>query len=108
MDKKDLRIVFMGSPEFAVSQFKTIIDSGYNVVGVITAPDKPAGRGKILNESAVKKYAAENAIDGNKNTYWAKSKTCRCCKLLPRVSSSAYCNSDPTAIPLEIRVTSKS
>ncbi|MDG1902692.1 MAG: methionyl-tRNA formyltransferase [Bacteroidales bacterium] len=57
MDKKDLRIVFMGSPEFAVAQLKTIIDSGYNVVGVITSPDRKAGRGRKMKMSAVKIYA---------------------------------------------------
>lgn len=54
---KDLRIVFMGTPDFAVSILKHLIDNKYNIVGVITAPDKPAGRGRKLNESAVKKYA---------------------------------------------------
>ena len=43
---RDIRIVFMGTPEFAVSILKKILDNQYNVVGVITAPDKPAGRGK--------------------------------------------------------------
>lgn len=54
---RDLRIVFMGTPDFAVTTLKTLIENNYNVVGVITAPDKPAGRGRKLNESAVKKYA---------------------------------------------------
>ncbi|MFY7669848.1 methionyl-tRNA formyltransferase [Tenacibaculum sp. MEBiC06402] len=54
---KDLRIVFMGTPDFAVTILKKLIESNYNVVGVITAPDKPAGRGRKLNQSAVKKYA---------------------------------------------------
>ncbi|MFD0993654.1 methionyl-tRNA formyltransferase [Tenacibaculum geojense] len=54
---KDLRIVFMGTPDFAVTILKHLVDNNYNVVGVITAPDKPAGRGRKLNESAVKKYA---------------------------------------------------
>ena len=54
---RDLRIVFMGTPEFAVTILKTMVENNYNVVGVITAPDKPAGRGRKLNESAVKKYA---------------------------------------------------
>lgn len=47
----------MGTPDFAVHTLKTIVEAGYNVVGVITAPDKPAGRGRKLQESAVKKYA---------------------------------------------------
>ncbi|WP_204244171.1 methionyl-tRNA formyltransferase [Wocania ichthyoenteri] len=54
---KDLRIVFMGTPDFAVATLKTLVENNYNVVGVITAPDKPAGRGRKLNESAVKQYA---------------------------------------------------
>ncbi len=54
---KDLRIVFMGTPDFAVTILKHLVENNYNVVGVITAPDKPAGRGRKLNESAVKKYA---------------------------------------------------
>ena len=54
---KDLRIVFMGTPEFAVNSLKAIIEAEYHVVGVITAPDRPAGRGRKLRESAVKTYA---------------------------------------------------
>ena len=54
---KDLRIVFMGTPEFAVKSLEAIIEAGFNVVGVITAPDRPAGRGRKLRESAVKTYA---------------------------------------------------
>ncbi|MEM1258489.1 MAG: methionyl-tRNA formyltransferase [Bacteroidota bacterium] len=61
--KKDLRIVFMGTPEFAVAGLKSLVVSGYNVVGVITAPDKPAGRGRKIHESAVKKYAVENDLN---------------------------------------------
>ena len=60
---RDLRIVFMGTPDFAVHTLKTIVEAGYNVVGVITAPDKPAGRGRKLQESAVKKYAAEQGLN---------------------------------------------
>ena len=59
---KDLRIVFMGTPDFAVATLKTLLEHNYNVVGVITAPDKPAGRGRKLNESAVKKYAREKEL----------------------------------------------
>ena len=62
MTTKDLRIVFMGTPEFAVACLNSIIENGYNVVGVITAPDKPAGRGRKLNESAIKKYAVSNNL----------------------------------------------
>lgn len=54
---RDLRIVFMGTPEFAVGILKSILDEGRNVVGVITAPDKPAGRGRQFKSSAVKEYA---------------------------------------------------
>lgn len=54
---KDLRIVFMGTPDFAVTILKHLVNNNYNIVGVITATDKPAGRGRKLNESAVKKYA---------------------------------------------------
>ncbi|WP_198553799.1 methionyl-tRNA formyltransferase [Tenacibaculum sp. Bg11-29] len=53
---RDLRIVFMGTPDFAVTILKHLIENDYNVVGVITAVDKPAGRGRKLNQSAVKKY----------------------------------------------------
>ena len=54
---RDLRIVFMGTPDFAVKSLEAILDAGLNVVGVITAPDKPAGRGRKLRESPVKGYA---------------------------------------------------
>ncbi len=54
---RDIRIVFMGTPDFAVTILQHLIENKYNVVGVITAVDKPAGRGRKLNESAVKKYA---------------------------------------------------
>ncbi len=59
---KDLRIVFMGTPDFAVTTLKTLIENEYNVVGVITAPDKPAGRGRKLNESAVKVFSKEKGL----------------------------------------------
>lgn len=61
-DKSSLRIVFMGTPEFAVASLDALVQSGFHVVAVITAPDKPAGRGMKMNESAVKKYAVEHAI----------------------------------------------
>jgi len=60
--KTDLRIVFMGTPEFAVTILKSLIEHGYNIVGVITAPDKPAGRGMKLHRSAVKEYALANNL----------------------------------------------
>ncbi|WP_297814671.1 methionyl-tRNA formyltransferase [uncultured Polaribacter sp.] len=59
---KDLRIVFMGTPDFAVTILKHLVENHYNIVGVITAADKPAGRGRKLNESAVKKYALSKEI----------------------------------------------
>jgi methionyl-tRNA formyltransferase len=62
MTGKDLRIVFMGTPEFAVASLQMLVESGYQVVGVITAPDKPAGRGMKMQESAVKKYALEKGL----------------------------------------------
>ena len=60
--QKELRIVFMGTPDFAVASLKNIITAGYNVVGVITAPDKPAGRGRQLSKSAVKLFAEEHQL----------------------------------------------
>jgi methionyl-tRNA formyltransferase len=62
MDSKKLRIIFMGTPGFAVESLKALVENGYNVVAVITAPDKPAGRGQKLSESAVKQYALQANI----------------------------------------------
>ncbi len=62
MKGNELRIVFMGTPDFAVASLKALVNGGYNVVCVITAPDKPAGRGNQLTQSAVKKYAVENNL----------------------------------------------
>ncbi|MDB4335095.1 methionyl-tRNA formyltransferase [bacterium] len=62
MDKKELRIVFMGTPDFAVESLKILVENKYNVVGVITVPDKPAGRGQKLRVSPVKQYAIDNQI----------------------------------------------
>ena len=59
---KDLRIVFMGTPDFAVASLDILVQHGFNIVGVITAPDKPAGRGLQLQESAVKKYAVNKGL----------------------------------------------
>ena len=56
------RIVFMGTPDFAVESLKALLQAGYNVVGVVTAPDKRAGRGQKLSESAVKQYAQEQGL----------------------------------------------
>ena len=58
----ELRIVFMGTPEFAVASLEAILDAGYNVAAVVTAPDKPAGRGMQLTESAVKKFAVAQGL----------------------------------------------
>ncbi|OQP51829.1 methionyl-tRNA formyltransferase [Niastella yeongjuensis] len=56
------RIIFMGTPEFAVASLDALVQAGCNVIAVITAPDKPAGRGMKLTESAVKKYAVEKQL----------------------------------------------
>ena len=58
-----LRIVFMGTPDFAVGILDVLVKEKYNIVGIITAPDRPAGRGRKLNESAVKQYALQNNIE---------------------------------------------
>jgi methionyl-tRNA formyltransferase len=58
-----LRIVFMGTPEFAVATLEALLHQGYNIVGVITAPDRPAGRGQKLNESAVKQFALSKKLN---------------------------------------------
>ncbi len=60
--KSNLRIVFMGTPEFATHSLRLLIESGYNVVGVITAPDRPSGRGQKINYSSVKEYAVEKGL----------------------------------------------
>jgi methionyl-tRNA formyltransferase len=62
MHPKEIRIVFMGTPDFAVESLKALVENGYHVVGVITAPDKPAGRGRQLSESAVKQYAIQQNL----------------------------------------------
>ena len=59
---QSLRIVFMGTPEFAVASLDALINAGYTIVAVVTAPDKPAGRGMKLQESAVKKYAVDKGL----------------------------------------------
>ena len=63
MHPKEIRIVFMGTPDFAVESLKALVENGYQVVGVITAPDKPAGRGRQLSESAVKMFALKNQLN---------------------------------------------
>ena len=57
MDKQSIRIIYMGTPDFAVESLRALVDGGYNVVAVVTMPDKPAGRGHQLQYSAVKQYA---------------------------------------------------
>src|SRR5690606_3454460 len=63
MNYKDIRIIFMGTPEFAVASLSKMYDAGCNIIAVITAPDKPAGRGMKLQQSAVKKYALEKGLN---------------------------------------------
>ena len=64
MNKKDLRIVFMGTPEFAVATLRALVEEGCNVVAVVTQPDKPVGRhGSTLQAPPVKQYAVEQGID---------------------------------------------
>lgn len=60
--QRKLKIIFMGTPEFAVRSLEILIKNGYEVVAVVTAPDKPAGRGMALQESAVKKFSAARNI----------------------------------------------
>jgi len=63
MKKEDLRIVFMGTPEFAVETLRALVENQYNVVAVVTQPDKPVGRhGSVLQPSAVKQYALEHGL----------------------------------------------
>lgn len=62
MKKEDLRIVYMGTPDFAVESLRKLVDGGYQVVGVITMPDKPAGRGHKIQYSPVKEFALERNI----------------------------------------------
>ncbi len=62
MTKQDLRIVFLGTPDFAVESLRRIVDGGYNVVGVVTMPDKPAGRGHKMYHSPVKEFALERGL----------------------------------------------
>lgn len=62
MQRKDIRIVFMGTPEFAQESLKELYEAGFNIVGVFTNPDKPSGRGMKLKYSSVKEYALEKNI----------------------------------------------
>lgn len=62
MKKEDLKIIFLGTPEFAVESLDLLVKDGFNIVGVVTMPDKPAGRGHKMFESPVKRYALEHGI----------------------------------------------
>ena len=63
MTKEDLRIVYMGTPDFAVESLRALVDGGYNVVAVVTMPDKPMGRhGSVLQPSPVKQFAVEHGL----------------------------------------------
>lgn len=63
MTKEDLRIIYMGTPDFAVESLRTLVEGGYNVVAVITMPDKPIGRhGSVLQPSPVKQYAVQHGL----------------------------------------------
>lgn len=62
ISKDSLKIVYMGTPEFAVESLRCLVEGGYNVVGVITMPDKPAGRGHKIQSSPVKQYALEHDL----------------------------------------------
>lgn len=63
MTKQDLRIVFFGTPDFAVESLKSIVDNGFNVVGVVTATDKAAGRGRRVSYSPVKEFALQHNLN---------------------------------------------
>lgn len=63
MNKQDLKIVFFGTPDFAVESLNALIEGGYNVVGVVTMPDKPAGRGHKMLHSPVKQYAEAHGLN---------------------------------------------
>ena len=65
MNAKDLRIIFMGTPEFAATSLRRLVTEGYNIVAVVTTPDKPAGRGQKRNSSS-KRSKRSNPI-------WASS-----------------------------------
>lgn len=63
MKKEDLKIVFLGTPDFAVESLDLLVKNGFNIVGVVTATDKPAGRGHKMLPSAVKQYAVEHGLN---------------------------------------------
>ena len=62
MTKEELKIVFFGTPDFAVESLSRLVDGSYNVVAVVTMPDKPAGRGRQMQESDVKRFAIEHGL----------------------------------------------
>tara|TARA_B100000508_G_scaffold118450_1_gene98611 strand:+ start:126011 stop:126976 length:966 start_codon:yes stop_codon:yes gene_type:complete len=62
-EEKDFKIVFMGTPDFAVASLDAILKKGFDVVGVVTAPDRPAGRGQKIRQSAVKGFALEHGLN---------------------------------------------
>lgn len=62
MQNEDVKVVYMGTPDFAVEPLRRILEAGFNVVGVVTVPDKPAGRGQKLRTSAVKDFAVEKGL----------------------------------------------
>ena len=62
MDKQSIRIIYMGTPDFAVESLRALVEGGYNVVAVVTMPDKPAGRGHHMQYSAVKQYALSHGL----------------------------------------------
>ena len=59
---KDLRIVFMGTPEFATETLRSLLDNGYDIAGVVTTPDRPSGRGRKINKPAVKEFAESRSL----------------------------------------------
>ena len=62
MNKESLRIVFLGTPDFAVESLDALVSGGYNIVGVVTMPDKIGGRGHKVIESPVKQYAVAHGL----------------------------------------------
>lgn len=62
MEKSDFKIIYMGTPDFAVYPLQRLVEGGYNVVGVVTLPDKSSGRGQKMHPTAVKKYALETGL----------------------------------------------
>ena len=84
MNKEDLKIVYMGTPDFAVEPLRRLVEDKYNVVGVVTMPDKPAGRGHKLQFSPVKQYAVDNNLPA------AEEKLKKAASYFPNNSDFAY------------------